>query len=99
MTTGRTPEDAKLMVKADGIDVADIEEVGRAQIRRQILLFDLEANLLGRLVYVGNVVDKHGKAVSVRIHAGDGGPEVRSKSGDAGFPRQMVANESNRSNF
>src|ERR1044071_5112511 len=75
VTTSRTAEDAKLMLQAYGIDIADIEEVGRPQIGRQILLFNLEANHLGVLIAAGNVVDRHGKAVSVGIHAGNSGQE------------------------
>ena len=40
----RPAENAELVLQADDVHVADVEEIGGAQIGRQVLLLNLEAN-------------------------------------------------------
>ena len=44
VTAGRPAENAELVLQADDVHVADVEEVRGAQIGRQVLLLNLEAN-------------------------------------------------------
>ena len=44
VTAGGPAENAELVLQADDIHVADVEEVRGAQIGRQVLLLNLEAN-------------------------------------------------------
>ncbi len=50
MTAGRPAENAELVLQADDVHVADVEEVRGTQIGRQVLLLNLEANHLRVLV-------------------------------------------------
>ena len=73
MAAGRPAENAELVLQADDVHVADVEEVRGAQIRRQVLLLDLEANHLRVLVAALNVVDRHAQALALRMRVCDGG--------------------------
>ena len=44
VTAGRPAENAELVLQADDVHIADVEEVGGAQIGRQVLLLNLEAD-------------------------------------------------------
>ena len=53
------PPNAELVLQADDVHVADVEEVRRAQIGWQVLLLNLEANYFRVFVTAFNVVDRH----------------------------------------
>ena len=50
VAAGRAAEDSELVLQADHIDIADIEEVRGAQIGGKILFFNFEANYIRILV-------------------------------------------------
>ena len=99
MTTGGASENAELVLQAYDVDVADIEEVGGAQVGRQVLLLNLKANHLGVFVATRNIVDRHCEALALGMGAGDGGQQVGGEGSDAAFARQVVADESDFMDF
>ena len=99
VAAGRPAENAELVLQADDVHVADVEEIRRAQIGRQVLLLDLEANHFRIIVAARNVVDRHGEALALRIRAGDGGKQVGRERGDAALARQIVADKSDLADF
>ena len=66
VAAGRPAENAELVLQADDVHVADIEEVRGAQIGRQVLLLNFEANHLRVFVAARDVVDRHGEALALR---------------------------------
>ena len=66
VAAGRPAEDPELVLHADDVHVADVEEVRRALVGRQVLLLDLEANHVRILVAALDVVDRHGEALALR---------------------------------
>ncbi len=55
VATGGPTENAELVLQADDVHVADVEEVRCAQIGRQVLLLNLEANYVRVLIARFNV--------------------------------------------
>ena len=82
------------MLQADVIHVADIEKVRGAQIGRQVLLLNFEANHLRVLVAARYVVHRHGQALALRMRACDGGKQVGRESGNAALAWQVAADKS-----
>ena len=74
-------------------DVADVEEVRGAQVGRQVLLFNLEANDIGVVVTALDVVDRDREALGLGMCLCDGGQQVGRESGDAALARQVVADK------
>ena len=99
MTAGRPAENAELVLQADDVHVADIEEVRGAQIGRQVLLLNFEANHLRVLVAARNVVDRYGEALALGVRACDGGKQVGRERGNAALARQVVADKSDLADF
>src|ERR1039457_953029 len=99
VTTGGPSVNAELVLQADDVDVANVEEVGGAQVGRQVLLLNLKANHLGVLVATRNIVDRHGEALALGMRAGNGGQQVGRERSDAAFARQVVADESDFMDF
>src|SRR5208337_1897801 len=83
VTAGRPAENAELVLQADDVHVADVQEVSGTQIRRQVLLLNLEANHLRVLVASRNVVDRYGQALALGVRALDGGQQVGSERSNA----------------
>ena len=99
MTAGGPAENAELVLQADDVHVADVEEVRGAQIGRQVLLLNLEANHFRVLVAAWNVVDRNGEALALGMRAGDGGQQVGRERSDAALARQVVADKRDLANF
>jgi len=59
MAAGRPAENAELLLQADDVHVADVEEVRSTLIRRQTLLLNLEANYFRVFVATLNVIHRH----------------------------------------
>ena len=93
MATSRPAENSELVLQADDVGPADVEEIRCPQIGGQVLFLDFEANLRRILVAALKVVDRHRKALG----SGGGGShrrqEVGSEGSDAAFARQAVAQE------
>ena len=98
MTTGGPAENAELVLQADDVHVADVEEVRGAQIGRQVLLLNLEANHFRVLVATRNVIDRHGEALALGMHGRYGGKQVRRERGNAALAWQVVANKRDLAN-
>ena len=99
MTTGGSAENAKLVLQADDIHVADVEEVRGTQIGRQVLLLNLEANHLRVLVAVLKVVDRHREALALGMRACDGGKQVSRERSNAALAWHVVSNKSDLADF
>ncbi len=99
VTAGGSAENAELMLQADDVYVADVEEVRGTQVGRQVLLFNLEANDFGVFVTVFDVVDRDRKTPALRIPICDGGKQVGRERGDPAFARQVVADKGDLSYF
>ena len=99
MTAGRPAENAELVLQADDVHVADVEEVRGTQIGRQVLLLNLEANHFRVLVAALNVVDRHGETLALRMRGCDGGKQVGRERGNAALARQVVADKSDLADF
>ena len=57
VAAGRSAENAELVLQADNVDIADVQEIGGAQIGGQVLLLNLEANHFRIIVAAWNVID------------------------------------------
>ena len=85
--TGGPAKNAELVLQADDVHVADVEEVRGTQIGRQVLLLNLEANHFRVLVATRNIVDRHGQALALRMRACDSGKQVGREGGNAALAR------------
>ena len=99
VTAGGPAENAELVLQADDVHVADVQEVRGAQIGRQVLLLNLEANYFRVLVATLNVVDRHCETLALGMRGCDGRKQVGRERGDAAFARQVVADKSDLANF
>src|ERR1039458_1975437 len=99
LTTGGPAVNAELVLQADDVDVADVEEVRGTQIGRQVLLLNLEANYFRVLVATLNVVDRHCEALVLGMRACDGSKQVRRERSNAALAWRVVANKSNLADF
>jgi hypothetical protein len=87
VTAGGPAENAELVLQADDVHVADVEEVRRTQIGRQVLLLNLEANYVRVFVAAFDVVDRHGETLALGIHGGHGRKQVGGEGGNAALAR------------
>ena len=99
MTAGRPAENAELVLQADDVHVADVEEVGGAQIGRQVLFLNLKVNYFRILVAAFDVVHRHRETLALRMRGLDRRKQVGSERSDAALARQVVADESDLANF
>src|SRR5260370_2882420 len=81
LTTGRPAENTELVLQADDVHVANVEEVRGTQIGRKVLLLNLETNHLRVLVATWNVVDRHRQALALRMRGCNRGKKVRREGG------------------
>ncbi len=93
VTAGRPAVDAVFMLDAHDIGVGEIEKIGGAQVRVDLLFFDFEACLRRILIARGDVVDRQHEAVGAWILSGDRRAEIIGESRDSALPRQIVADE------
>src|SRR5579884_3182764 len=99
VSADRSPENTELMLQADNVNVADIQKVGGAQIRRQVLLLNFEANHLRVVVSSGDVVHGHAEALALRMRSRNRGQQVRRERGNAALAGQVIADERDLVNF
>ena len=93
VAAGRAAEDSVFVLEADDIGVGEIEKIGRAQVRVDLLLFDFEPHLRRIVVARRDVVDRNDEAVRPGILGRDRGAKVVGERRDAALPRQIVADE------
>ena len=94
MAAGRPAENPKLVLQADDVGPADVEEIRCAQIGRQVLFLDFEANFRRLLIAAREDIDWHRKAIGPGLGGGHRRPEVGGKGSDAAFARHVIAKES-----
>src|SRR6266536_4206386 len=95
VTAGGPAENAELVLQADDVHVADVEEVRGPQIGRQVLLLNLETNYFRVLVATFNVIDRHRETLALVMRSRDGREQIRRECGYAAHARKVVANKSN----
>jgi len=93
MTPCRTAEDSVLVLQTDDVDVADIQKVGCALIRRQVAFGQLEPNATRIRVPSWTVVDGNGKTGPLAFVGDDGFAQVCRKRGNPAPSREIVAND------
>ena len=99
VTAGGPAENAELVLQADDVHVADVEKIRGAQIGRQVLLLNFEANYFRVLVATLDVVDRHRETLALRMRGCDGRQQVGRERGNAALARQMVADKSDLADF
>ena len=99
MAAGRPAENPELVLQADDVDVADVEEVRRALVGGQVLFLDLEANFRRIFVAALEVVDRHRKALGLGLLGRHRRQQVGGEGGDAAFARQVIAEEGDLPDF
>src|SRR5579871_3422231 len=91
VTTGGPAENTELMLQADDVYVADVEEICGTQIGRQILLLNLEVHYFRILVAAFEVVRRHTETLALGVSCGDSREQVRRKRRNTALARQVVA--------
>src|SRR5450755_2740433 len=99
VTAGGSAEYAEFVLQAHNVNVADVQEVRGTQVRRQVLLLNLEANHFRIFVATRDVVDGHSEALGEGIRAGNRGKQVSCKGSDAALARQVVGDKRNLADF
>jgi hypothetical protein len=98
MGTPRAAVDAELMLERDHIDVAKVEEVGRAAVRLPILFGDLEPDVGRVVVSPLDIVHGHDEAFGVREFR-DGTAQVVSEGRNAALAWRIVADKGDSLNI
>ena len=89
----------KLVLDADDIHIADVEEVRRALVGREILLFYFETHDAGILVPLLDIIDRHSKALALGVLRRHRGEQVGREGGDSTLAREVVAEKGDLANF
>ncbi len=95
MTARRPAENAELMLHANHVHVRDVQEIRRAQIRRQVLLRNLKAHFRRVIVAARKVIDRYDKALNRWMLRRHRAAQIGRERGDAAFPWQIIAEERN----
>ncbi len=93
VAAGGTAEDAVFVLEADDVGIGEIEEVGRSQVRVDLLLLDLEPHLRRVVVTLGQIVDRDDETIGPRILGGDRRTQIIREGRDAAFSWQIIADE------
>jgi hypothetical protein len=93
VAAGPSAEDAIFVLQADEIDIVDVQEVGSAAIRVDVLFRQFETHTRWIGVTLFGVVNGQGNAGGARIFGGDGLAQVGGKRGNATLARQVVADK------
>ena len=90
MASRRPAVNAEFMLHANHVHVRDVQKIRRAQIRRQVLLRNLEPHLRRIIVTAREIIDRHDEALHRRKLRRHRAAQVRRERGDAAFPRQII---------
>ncbi len=90
VAAGWPAEDPVLVLEADDVDVADVEEVGRTLIRRQVPLGQFEPDAIRVRVPARTIVDRDGEARILALVTHDRVAEVRCERCDAAASREVI---------
>jgi hypothetical protein len=99
VAAGRTSEHSELVLQADHINVADIQEAGGAEIRRKILVIDFKTDSIRILIAGLNIVHRDREALARRVLGCYSGKQVGSKCGDTALSRQVISDKCNSANL
>ena len=88
------PKIAVLVLEAEDVNPPDVQEVGRAAVRRAIALGDLEANAIAVNVASPGVVHGDDSAVDAWERRRDRVSQVGRERGDPALPREVVSEHS-----
>src|SRR5262249_42135783 len=93
VAAGRASEDAELVLQAEDIRVAEVQEVCRPHVRVEVLLIDLESHLWRIVVSIQNVIDRYHEGIGGWIPAGQRRMQIASERGDTAFSGRVIAEE------
>src|ERR1017187_124748 len=99
VTAGGPAVNAEFVLQTDHVYVADVEEVSGAQVGRQVLLLNFEANHFRILVAARDVVDRHCQALALGMRACYGGKQIGREGSNSTLARQVVPDKSDLANF
>jgi hypothetical protein len=91
VAAGRPAENPELVLDGDNIHPAEVQIIGGAPVRSQILLLNLEAHGVRIPIASRNVIDRHREAPVLGMQRRHGPKQVGCKRGNAAFARQVVA--------
>ena len=83
VTADRAAEYAELMLQAHDVDIADVQKICSSQVRRQILLFDFEANYFRIVIPILDIVDGNAQALALGIGILYSRQQISGECGDA----------------
>ena len=87
MAPGGPAVDPKLVLNTDDVHIADIDEVRRALVGREILLFYFEPHHAGILVPLLDIINRHRKALGLGVLRRNRCKQVGRERGDPTFAR------------
>ena len=87
MAAGGPAVNPKLVLNADDVHVADVDEVRRTLVGREILLFYFETHHAGILVPLLDIINRHRKALALGVLGCHRGQKVGRERRDATLPR------------
>ncbi len=82
MAAGWPAVNPKLVLNADNVHVADVDEVRRALVGRKILLDDFETDDVGILVAFLDIINRHREARALRVPRRYSRKQVGREGGD-----------------
>ncbi len=94
MAAGRSAVNAELMLHANHVHVRDVQKIRRAQIGGQVLLLNFKTHFRRIRIAVHKVIHRHDEALQRGEFFRHGTAQIRGERGDAAFPRQIIAQES-----
>src|SRR6185436_7910661 len=98
MTSGRPPENTELMLHANDVHICDVQKIRRAQVRSEVLLRNLEADLCRVIIAPCDIIHRHNQTLRSREFFGDSATQVCGKRGDAALPWKIVPKKSDFAN-
>jgi len=90
---GRTTEDAILMLQTNDVSVAEVQVIGRAPVRIEVVFSELKAHLAGIFVALRQIVDRGDEAFRFGKLLGHGLAQIIGESRNTAFPREVIANK------
>src|SRR5664279_1773795 len=94
VTSCRAAENPELVLYRDQVHVANVDEVCRTLVGREVLLFYFETDDAGILVAFLDIMYRYREALSSRVSRRHSGKQVGREGSDAALARQVIANES-----
>jgi hypothetical protein len=95
VSTRRSAKNAELVLQADDVHVADVEEIRGTKIGGKVLFLNFEANYFGVLISINNVIDGNRETLALWMRSGDGAQQIGRKRRDAALAWQVIADKSN----